>query len=224
MATVVDICNAALSHCGTRSKISAIDEGSAEANACLTQFPLVRDATLRLFDWNFARLTVSLAALQSPPERWSYKYGVPSNCVRIRRLNDVPMLSLPQTFFEMAADVDSTGAIISVILTNASPISAIYTARVEDPLRWDQGFIDAMTFGLAMRICFEVTGREDRVKYLTQMWQSMLTHAAATAANEGTQPNANYVPEDLAARGYDDGQGAFGQFYPTGSWPRDTSA
>ena len=50
MPSITDICNAAISHCGTRSKISAIDEGSAEANACLTHLALVRDATLRAFE------------------------------------------------------------------------------------------------------------------------------------------------------------------------------
>ena len=59
MTTITDICNAAISHVGTRSKISSIDEGSAEANACLTHFAMVRDATLRSHDWNFARVTAT---------------------------------------------------------------------------------------------------------------------------------------------------------------------
>ena len=66
MATQTDICNAAISHCGTRNKIASIDEGSAEANACRTHFALARDSLLRAFDWNFARLTASLGALLNP--------------------------------------------------------------------------------------------------------------------------------------------------------------
>ncbi len=219
MATVVDICNAALSHCGTRSKITSIDEGSEEANACQTHLAIVRDATLRAFDWNFARMTEALAELQNPPDRWQYKLAIPVDCLRIRRLNDVPVLALPETFFEMAAAKDSTGAVIGVILTNTSPVSAIYTAKVEDPLRWDTGFTDTVTWGLASRICFELTGREERVKFLTQMWQATLQQSAAEMLNESSQPNRTYVPEELAARGYDDGLGVLGQVYPTGTWP-----
>ena len=63
MTTVTDICNAAISHCGTPSTISSIGEGSPEANACLTHFAMVRDATLRAFNWNFARMTQPLAQL-----------------------------------------------------------------------------------------------------------------------------------------------------------------
>ena len=204
MATVTDICNAAISHCGTRSKISSIGEGSSEANACLTHFAQVRDTTLRAFDWNFARITTPLADLGSPPARWAYRYALPTDLVRLRRLNDVPLLTLPETFCELAADKDSTGAFISVVLTNASPVSAIYTARVEDPLRWDAGFVDAVTYGLAARICFELTGKEERVGRLTQMWQAMLREGAAEMANESSGLNRAYVPEALSARGYTD--------------------
>lgn len=204
MATITDICNAAISHCGTRSKISSIGEGSAEANACLTHFSQVRDTTLRSYDWNFARMTMGLADLGNPPSRWAYKYALPTDCVRLRRLNDVPLLTLPETFCELAADKDSSGAFITVVLTNASPVSAIYTARVEDPLRWDAGFVDAVAYGLAARICFELTGKEERVGRLTQMWQAMLREGAAEMANESSGLNRTYVPEALSARGYSD--------------------
>ena len=202
MPTVTDICNAAISHCGTRSKISSIGEGSAEANACLTHFALVRDATLRAFDWNFGRITTPLAQLINPPARWSYKYALPTDCVRLRRLNDVPLLILPETFCELAADKDSTGAYISVVLTDASPVSAIYTARVEDPLRWDAGFVDAVTYGLGARVCFELTGKEERVARLTQLWQAALQRAAADMANERSSGARTALADALAERGY----------------------
>ena len=62
MTSVTDICNAAISHVGTRSKISSIDEGSAEANACLTHFAMVRDATLRSHLLRLTRRLVDLPA------------------------------------------------------------------------------------------------------------------------------------------------------------------
>jgi hypothetical protein len=204
MATITDICNAALSHCGTRSKVSSLDEPSPEALACITHFAMARDATLRAFDWNFARLTVALADLGSPPARWAYRYALPADCVRLRRLNDAPVLKYPETFFEMAADTDPTGAVISVILTDLSPVSAIYTARVTDPLRWDQGFIDAMAYALAGRICFELTGKEDRTAALIRLWQMTITGGAAEAANEGSSASRNALPDSLTVRGYHD--------------------
>jgi hypothetical protein len=202
MATVTDICNAALSHCGTRSKISSLDEGSPEANACLTHFAMLRDYMLRAFDWNFARFTVALAELPDPPARWARKYALPADCLRIRRLNDVPVLVLPETFCELAAEKDSTGAASVVVLTDAAPVSAIYTAQVSDTLRWDQGFVTAVTYGLAARVCYELTGKDDRVRTLTQLWQATLQQAAAEAASEGSSFARLYLPEALMARGY----------------------
>ena len=84
----------------------------------------------------------TLGQLQKPPARWSYKYAMPTDCLRLRRLNDVPLLAGGETLFEVAADRDGTGAHINVILTDQSPVAAIYTARVGDPLRWDQGFVE----------------------------------------------------------------------------------
>ena len=215
MTTITDICNAAISHCGTRSKISSIGEGSPEANACLTHFAMMRDATLRTFNWNFARMTQPLAQLLNPPQRWAYKYALPTDCVRLRRLNDVPLLALPETFCELAADKDSTGAYINVLLTNAAPVSAIYTAQVTDPLRWDQGFIDAVTYGLAGRISFELTGKEDRARVLLQLWQASLQQAGAESASEESSLNRTYLPEALAARGFNDGLAELGQVLAT---------
>jgi hypothetical protein len=131
---------------------------------------------------------------------------VPVDCLRIRRLNDVPLVVLPETFYELAADTDTTGAYINVILTNASPVSAIYTAQVTDPLRWDQGFVEAVVYGLAARICFELSGKEDREKALTQMWQLKLREAAAQSAGEGSALNRLQPAAALVARGYDGGQ------------------
>jgi len=205
MTSVADLCNAAISHCGTRSKIAAIDEGSAEANACLTHFALARDALLRAFDWNFARITASLGQLQNPPARWRFRYALPVDCLRLRRLNDVPLLSLPETFCEVAADKDGTGAFVNVILTDASPVSAIYTARVEDPNRWDAGFADAFAYDLALRVCIELTGKEDRLVRLAQMRLAVVRDAAAEMANEGSGFNRLVLPDSLLARGYADG-------------------
>ena len=219
MASITDICNAALSHCGTRSKIASIDEGSAEANACLTHFTMARDTALRAFDWNFARLTQPLAQQAAGTSRWAYQYALPTDLVRLRRLNDVPLLALPETFCELAAAKDGSGSAVPVILTNApAPLSAIYTAQVSDPARWDAGFADAMALSLAWRICFELTGKEDRVKALTQMWAQFELRAAAGMANESSGLNRTYLPEAAAARGFNDGLSETGQVWPTAPW------
>lgn len=129
----------------------------------------------------------------------------------MRRLNDTPLLLLPETFCEVAADKDSSGAYINVVLTNASPLSAIYTARVIDSARWDASFADAFAYDLALRVCVELTGKEDRLVRLAQMRQAAIRDAASAMANEGSGLNRTYLPESLTARGYDDGTLEIGQ-------------
>jgi hypothetical protein len=59
-----------------------------------------------------------------------------------------------------------------------------------------------MTYGLAARICFELTGKDDRVRTLTQLWQATLQRAGADMANESSGLNRLYLPETLQARGF----------------------
>ena len=213
MATVVDFCNAAISHCGTRSKITSIDEGTPEATACLNHYDFVRDATLRAYDWNCARMTTQLAQLTCKVSRWMYEFALPVDCLRLRRLNDIPVPA-PQQWYELAADKDSMGNYIGVLFCNVPSVAAIYTAQVTDTERWDAGLADAVTYGLAARICYELNGKVDRAKELTQMWQAMLHQAAADMMNESPNPSPAYVPEMLQVRGYDDGQDQLGQAWP----------
>jgi len=209
VTTEVDLANAALSHCGTRSKIQTLAEGSPEANACLTHYAGARDLLLRTYDWNFARLTVSLAQLTCSVQRWLYEYAMPVDCLRVRRLNDTP-LPWPETLAEIAADKDSTGAIIPVVFTNLSPASLIYTAQVADPNRWDAGFTDALAYMLGSKVCFELTGKEERVRVLVQLADRALAQAGAAMANEGSGTALLALPEALLARGYNDGTPVFG--------------
>lgn len=213
MATVTEICNAAISLAGARSKITTIDEGSPEANACLNHYGFVRDETLRSYDWNCARMTVDLAQLTCSVQRWMYEFAVPTDCLRIRRLNDIPVPS-PQQWYELAADKDNTGEPISVILCNVSAVAAIYTAQITDTSRWDAGLTSTVVYGLAARACYELNGKQDRAQELTKMWQGMLERAAADMMNESPNPSPAYVPEMLQARGYDDGQVVIGQAWP----------
>lgn len=206
MADLVYLANQALSHCGTRSKIASLTEDSEEASAVQSHLETVRQTSLRAFDWNFARMTRTLAQLSAcSVARWAYEYTLPTDCVKLRRLNDRIVPLNPVDWYELAADVDSSSNPINVIYTNDPTAVLIYTMDVTDPNRWDAGFADAFAYGLAARICYEVTGKDDRVKTLTQLWQATLWGAAAQAANESPSTQATFRTDGMIARGYYDG-------------------
>ena len=62
MASIVAVCNMALSRLGTRARIADPQEDSVEAQHCAIWFDPARDAALRAHDWNFARRYLRLAA------------------------------------------------------------------------------------------------------------------------------------------------------------------
>jgi hypothetical protein len=206
----LELFNMAISHLGIRAKIAAADEDSVEASACRTHWAGLRDLSLRLHDWNFARVTARLEALADaagpPLPRWRHRHRLPADCLRLRRLNGRAVGDPARDFCEIAAERED-GAITTVLYSDATPADAIYTARVDDPERWDAGFADAIGWGLAARTCYELTGRDDRARTLMQQWQASLAVAAATAANETaanapTARSARPMPEVLRARGY----------------------
>lgn len=54
MASVIEICNRALSNIGNSRSINSLTEASKEAGQCSLHFDSCRDAALADFDWNFA--------------------------------------------------------------------------------------------------------------------------------------------------------------------------
>lgn len=101
MTTDVDICNRALQMAAARSTISALNDGSNEANNCnLLYTPLLRQ-TLSMARWNFARKTANLTLVRAvpgtleslasgnitgwvpsfPQPPWLYAYKYPTDCV-----------------------------------------------------------------------------------------------------------------------------------------------
>ena len=65
MASVVAICNTALSHIGDSANVTSIDppDGSAQAGYCATFYPIALSAILEMASWGFATARSTLAAL-----------------------------------------------------------------------------------------------------------------------------------------------------------------
>src|SRR4051794_30649570 len=88
MASIVSICNLALSNVGKPS-ISDLNEGSAEAKACKQFYEHVRDTLLQAFPWRFAGKTQALAEVTNDkPNRWQFAYARPTDCLKFGRVVD----------------------------------------------------------------------------------------------------------------------------------------
>jgi len=163
MASVVSICNLALSNVG-KDNIGALTEASAEARACNQFYAHVRDAMLEAYPWRFAGNTASLAEVTNgKPGSWSYAYNRPNDCLKVRWLRseysalDPTNVTLAQ---ELGNPYDIEG---SAIYCNLSPAFLRYTFKLVDPTKFTTLFIEAFSWQLAVRLAMPLT-RDPKVR------------------------------------------------------------
>ena len=83
MASETDCLNDALAQIGAQP-VSAIDDGTTNANLCLRFYPPLRDALLRSHHWNFSITRVQLALDVTPPVTgFAYAYTIPPDSLKV---------------------------------------------------------------------------------------------------------------------------------------------
>lgn len=201
MASVVAICNMALSRLGTRARVADPAEDSTEAQQCAIWFDQARDAALRAYDWNFARRYVRLAERADvvPPSVWSHAYSYPTDCLRLRGL--LPDLR-PPVAFQVSSALDAGNNAVKVIFAGVDAAEAWYTARIEDTALWDAGFTASMAAMLAAYVAMPITQKESIAQASQREAQLVLAQAMADDANEAVGQMRHDTPESLAVRGF----------------------
>ena len=195
MATTdVDICNRALSRLGTRATISALDENSTEARTAFIWYAATRDTLLRAHDWNFARRRVVLAEQGTAPTGWTFRYALPTDCIRLLRLASANPDSGPARF-EVAGDATSR-----FVLCDEPAAEAVYTARVDDPNLYDAGFASALVDQLAAHIAYPITQKTETAVRLAQLARVALADAMAADVNEAAAAAGDRMPDWINAR------------------------
>ena len=157
MASNVDIANSALTKLGEKRIMSLADnmKGARELNAI---FELRRNYLLRAFNWSFAMKRELLSALSDAPE-WGYdlQYQFPSDCLRIVQVNDEWVIPSMQDFIG-GPDTEPYTIENRRILTDwAAPLKVRYIRRVTNPGEFDDCFVEAFAYDLAVQTAFAIT-------------------------------------------------------------------
>ncbi|MBX3502795.1 MAG: hypothetical protein KF889_25400 [Alphaproteobacteria bacterium] len=203
MASIVAICNLALSRLGTRDTIASLDEASVEARICKANYTQVRDELLREFDWNFARRVETLALRsETAPTGWSYVYSVPNKCARFRGIWSGPRLTGAPVDWQLGGIADGSGNDVVAIFTNQSQAEGVYTRIVENSELFSAGFVKALSWRLAEAIALPITNKESLADAVARRAQARIAEAMASEANEGVWTTDHQVPDFLQARGY----------------------
>lgn len=171
MASVVDICNLALSHLGQGS-IASISEDTEPARLCNRHYTMARDAVLRNHPWNFASARAQLAALaQAPAFEFANAFQLPADCLRALWLYNAE---------GYAWKVEGR-----TLLCDLTTVKLQYIKQVTDTAEFDALFVLALSHYIAMQIALPLT--EDAVKRKAEAdaYKLALQDAREVDAQEG---------------------------------------
>ncbi|WP_454618373.1 hypothetical protein [Bradyrhizobium cenepequi] len=181
MASIVSICNLALSNLG-KQNINALSEPTAEARACNQFYEHTRDLLLEGYPWRFAGKTLSLAELTNDkPGAWKNAYRRPNDCLKVRwvRREYSTVDPCPQTLQqEITNPYDIEG---ETIYCNLSPAFLRYTCRIVDPSKFSPLFVEALSWHLSVKLAMPLT-RDPKIR-ADAFQLAMRTQAAAEMAD-----------------------------------------
>jgi len=189
MASVVAICNEALGLLGA-SFITDLSDSSNEAVLCNRFYETSRDCVIRDGGyWNSSKAEAALSPLSTTPIMgWSYEYLLPSNLLRILKVQNTGGNLLE---YEIRG---------KKLLADESGIEILYAKKITDPNDYDSLLYTAVVFYLAYMISYAI--RRD-VKVTAELFRAYQIHkdlAMSMDAQEGQAKFQAQIEQPLASQ------------------------
>lgn len=183
MASEVTAVNAALTLLGD-SRIISLDDEQKPAREAKAIFEIVRDAVLAAHNWRFAKARAQLAQMVTPPKfQYSYKYQLPSDCLRVVMVGDFYM-GMDLTDYR-SAPVEEMVIEGREILTNlGAPLNLKYIRKVTDVAQWDPCFLKTFAAQLAMDLCEPLTQSQTKFDKAERTYRKEVADAIRVNAIE----------------------------------------
>lgn len=164
----IEIVNLSLSMIGIPT-INSFEDKSKIARMCKDFYPMLRDRVLREYPWSFATAGATLAQIDETPfdDSFQYVFSLPSDLIGILRVNS-------ESFRKAGKK----------ILANTNPCKILYTKRVEDPAEFDDLFIEALKYILAVEIGMAETRDAQLINYYRNEYEKRLAMAKAVDGQE----------------------------------------
>lgn len=203
MASVVQICNMALSHIGSEALVVAIDppDGSAEAGYCRTFFGLARTELLEPGNWNFSLKRATIAQVANESDVWAYAYTLPSDCLRPLRILRPGTAATTFTVDDVSVQLDDRESAPydiegSVLFTNEDEAVLVYVRDVTDTGRYTASFTSALSYLLASYLSGPIIKGNEGAKLGDAMRSRAMSIAdvSATAAANSSSTDDSIVP------------------------------
>lgn len=200
MASMIDICNLALSHLGEGETIADLEEGSVNADRCAVYYPIALGQMLERHDWGFATVRTTLALLSDDTgTAWTYSYSVPTSYVRaIAVLYPEAADNQNQPF-----DIETLANGDLAIFTNVEDAILRYVKRVTDTAKFTPLFVTALSRLMAGYLAGPIIKGTDGMRVgqaQMQQFEVDFARAAAADANSGHKTQ-DHTPSSIVARG-----------------------
>jgi hypothetical protein len=167
--SVVQIINNALIKIGA-SAILTLTENSESARAANLIYEQVRDASIRDHVWNFAIRRVELAQNSTAPAfEFSYQYNLPSDCLRVLRMEDMGM------YYKIEG---------GKLLTDEGTAKILYLSRVEDVNLFDALFVEALSARIAAELSVTLSESNTLYTNMMEIYQRKIADARSMDAQE----------------------------------------
>jgi hypothetical protein len=174
VASEVEIANRALLRVGA-TRITSLEEASANARAVNALFTTVRDAELRSHVWNFAIKRARLAADATAPAFGpANAFPLPSDFLRL----------LPPDKDTHYNDLDWRVEGRRILTDAAAPLDIRYIYRVTDPNEMDALFREAFSMRLARELCEPLTQSNTKIQLIATDYEVAIRAARKADAFE----------------------------------------
>lgn len=162
MATQLEIAKEALAQIGTRSKITSLTDGSAEAQYVNLLYAPIRDFLLTDGDYDWSMAAAALVPVVSRSSIWDYEYTYPTSALRIRQVIPAAIDMLDPRPIAWVVAV-AAGASARAIFTSQPAASALYTTPAAEAA-WDGIFHQSFVRMLASALAFALENRIEASK------------------------------------------------------------
>jgi hypothetical protein len=160
MTTQLENAKEALAQIGTRSKITSLSDGSAEAQYVNLLYEPIRDFLLTEGDWDFALAAENLVATTTPPFPWTYRYAYPVGALRIRQL--IPTVRVVNDPRPVEWNVMVFGDDRVIVANQSMDHALVITQAVEET--WNPIFQQSFVRMLASALAFALENRIEASK------------------------------------------------------------
>ena len=169
MASIVEICNAALINLGAET-IAALTDDNKEARLCNQRYEPCKDSVLRAHPWNCAIKRATLAPNSTAPV-WGFNksFNYPADCLRVLRLDDT---TIPFTVEE------------KMILADSTALDILYVSNVTDPNKMDILLRETISARIAAELCYPLTGQMDVAKQFWDIYHLKLSESRGMDGQE----------------------------------------